>query len=254
MLPGPILYLFCPKCHVITTRPTLSSGNTFGARRWTDGKMIAPMLPEYADIIKCMNCRSFFWIDDVEMKAWDWWESAEEGTTVPDWVKQIGRTYNARSLTIEEYIEAINRNVANTRKREKYLRIRLWWAYNDHLRELTSEWWAYNNYLREPTFAGFDIQNDYSYRDNLQKLEDILDENVLDERIMKAEANRELGNFNRAIELFEHTYTELRVYEKEYFEDPINQLLGDTPGQLREIADLIIKLAKHKDSKVREIV
>ncbi len=223
MLPGPILYLFCPKCHAVTTRPTLSSGNTFGARRWTDGKMIADMLPEFTDIIKCMNCQSFFWIDDAEVREWDAWYGmlSEEKIPVPDWVKRIRHTYYARDLTREEYIEAINGNVANTKEREKYLRIRLWWIDNDQSRETTS--------------AGIEIQNDYSYRDNLQKLETILEENTLDERIMKAEAKRELGNFDMAIEL-------------------LQKIPNDVRENTRKIINLIIELAKHKDTKVREIV
>jgi tetratricopeptide (TPR) repeat protein len=220
MLPGPILYLFCPKCHAVTTRPTLSSGNTFGARRWTDGKMIADMLPEFTDIIRCINCQSFFWVDDAEVRGWDPWGEfrlSGEEPLAPDWVKQIGQTHTARDLTREEYIEAISGNVANTREREKYLRVRLWWAYNDQ--------------LRNPSCTDTNIHKDPMYIDNLSKLEQILDENIVDEIIMKAEANRELGNFDRAIEL-----------------------LGDIPGELKEIADLIIKLAKYKDAKVQKIV
>lgn len=246
MLPGPILYLFCPKCHAVTTRPTLSSGNTFGARRWTDGKMIADMLPEFTNIIKCMNCQSFFWIDDAEARGWDPWGEFRltgEEPPVPDWVKQIGHTYTAKDLTKQEYIEAISGNVANTMEREKYLRVRLWWAYNDQ--------------LRDPSCISADIHKDHKYIDNLSKLEQILGENIVDEIIMKAEANRELGNFDRAIELMNHMLMELKVYEEEHSED--NEiialiLLADTPGRLREVADLIIKLAENKHSKVREIL
>ena len=46
MLPGPTLIIACPACKAEHLLPTLASGNTLGARYWTDGYCEAPMLPE----------------------------------------------------------------------------------------------------------------------------------------------------------------------------------------------------------------
>jgi len=46
MLPGPTIVRKCSTCGKLIAQPTLLSGNTFGARFWTDGKREAPMLPE----------------------------------------------------------------------------------------------------------------------------------------------------------------------------------------------------------------
>ena len=56
MKPGPDKVIECPKCKALARVFTLVSGNTFGARRWTDGRMIAPMLPRPPVIAKCGDC------------------------------------------------------------------------------------------------------------------------------------------------------------------------------------------------------
>ena len=42
MIPGPDQIVACPKCNGLAKYRTLLSGNTFGARVWTDGKQDAP--------------------------------------------------------------------------------------------------------------------------------------------------------------------------------------------------------------------
>jgi len=65
MLPGPTLILACPKCSAPHRSGTLESGNTFGAKVWSDGKMIAPMMPEEPAFTKCSACGTFCWVSDM---------------------------------------------------------------------------------------------------------------------------------------------------------------------------------------------
>ncbi len=67
MIPGPDKVIECPKCKGLARVFTLISGNTFGARRWTDGKMIAPMLPSPPAITKCQHCGHYYWISDAKV-------------------------------------------------------------------------------------------------------------------------------------------------------------------------------------------
>jgi hypothetical protein len=60
MRPGPTRILACPHCGALVKQRTLSSGNTFGARQWTDGKHVAPMLPRTPPLARCRQCRDFF--------------------------------------------------------------------------------------------------------------------------------------------------------------------------------------------------
>jgi hypothetical protein len=67
MQPGPDKILECPHCSAPSILPTLLSGNTIGATFWSDGKMVAPMLPDTPEITKCYQCGSFFWIEDAQV-------------------------------------------------------------------------------------------------------------------------------------------------------------------------------------------
>ena len=65
MLPGPTLIITCPKCNAPHRTGTLQSGNTFGAVCWSDGKMVAPMMPEEPTFTKCSACGTFCWVSDM---------------------------------------------------------------------------------------------------------------------------------------------------------------------------------------------
>jgi hypothetical protein len=56
MFPGPDNVIECPNCKAFGWYPTLLSGNTFGARRWTDSRMVAPMLPRPPAVTKGDEC------------------------------------------------------------------------------------------------------------------------------------------------------------------------------------------------------
>ncbi len=66
MVPGPDRVIECAPCKTLMRVPTLLSGNTFGARWWTDGKMIAPMLPMPPTITRCHGCGRYFWIAEAK--------------------------------------------------------------------------------------------------------------------------------------------------------------------------------------------
>ena len=67
MKPGPDKVLKCPRCETPTIIFTLASGNTIDAQTWTDGKMIAPMLPQLPALTKCRTCGYFFWLSEAEV-------------------------------------------------------------------------------------------------------------------------------------------------------------------------------------------
>ena len=66
MLPGPDKVIECPACKALSRVFTLRSGNTLDARRWTDGMMIAPMLPIPPAITRCRKCGCYFWLSDAK--------------------------------------------------------------------------------------------------------------------------------------------------------------------------------------------
>src|ERR1035437_3164434 len=93
MIPSPILIIPCPVCNFIGKKRTLIGGNTFGAQLWSDGKKIAPMLPEYPYLVRCKKCGSFFYTREKDaIGKYSW--SDRENDKWPDvdfFELQIGR-------------------------------------------------------------------------------------------------------------------------------------------------------------------
>ena len=56
MQPGYARIVYCPYCGEKKELLSLMSGNTIGARYWSDLRMRAPMLPEVSPVQKCHHC------------------------------------------------------------------------------------------------------------------------------------------------------------------------------------------------------
>lgn len=66
MRPGPTQIKKCSSCAGLISVSTIASGNTFGAKFWTDGVMNAPMLPITPQVIKCPHCKSIEVLEQLE--------------------------------------------------------------------------------------------------------------------------------------------------------------------------------------------
>ena len=78
MRPGPLLIISWPTCGFLMVQDTIHSGNTIGARYWSNGRVAAPMLPDEPAISKCRGCSAFFWVEDAEVKKTFYMNSKEE--------------------------------------------------------------------------------------------------------------------------------------------------------------------------------
>jgi len=218
MIPGPDKIIECPKCKGLARVFTLISGNTLGARRWTDGKMIAPMLPMPPAITKCRHCGHYFWVSDAkEVGELPLWRDKSE--KIPS---QWESSKHIKELSESEYLEAIRIKVAKNREQELYLRICAWWAGNDPFR------------FKSQGVAGHPESvpsRSSEARMNLEKLLELLDVTDPEQRLMKAEVLRELGRFDDTICLLESNY----------------------PSEYMGVVITIRNLVQKKDSMVREI-
>ena len=205
MLPGPTQIKKCSECSNLIEQPTIVSGNSFGARFWTDGKMDAPMLPDEPRLIKCPYCNALIWIEDLD-------EVAE----VMPWDK-TEISIRAKPFIVPKFRECISllKTVEHTREKEKYLRIRAWWAGNDKRRTAATK---------------KDLSK--GEQQNLQPLLELLDVSDEQERLMSSEINRELGQFDKAKACLE----------------------GEFSDDLADTASLIRQLIQHRDTFVQEIV
>jgi hypothetical protein len=170
-------------CQNLLKNRSLMSGNTIGAKFFSDGKQIAPMLPEFPNVTKCKKCNAIFWLRKLEeIGTYEWGENAN-----PDWLKAD----EAEFLTIEEYFKALDLEVPQNEDEEYFIRQRIWWGFNDRIRNGKEI---------------FDNEDDeYLYRGNcfalIYMLEPEIDNQEL--RMFMAELYRNVGNFEKCISLID---------------------------------------------------
>lgn len=171
MKPGPNIIIECPYCGQKAKQRTLMSGNSLASTLWSDGKLVLPMLPELPVFTYCISCEQFYYMHDAE---------------------EIGREYpgkNSSGLwehvdfielpTFWEYYKALE-----IIPDKKYARIKLLHSYNDIIREGRDKIITHEMHLLH-------------FR-NLYELLGLLDETVPGELIIKAEAYRNLGLFEKS--------------------------------------------------------
>ena len=208
MIPGPTIIRKCSSCNKHIAEKTIESGNTFGARFWTDGKRHAPMLPDQPLLVRCPHCSSLVWIGEQE-------KLGEHSPSLFDDAERFRfpNALPASTPNLDEYLAVLQGGVDDLDK-ERYLRLCAWWAGNDCRRD-------------EDTSA----QLDSLEAANLRALITLLDESDQIDRLIKAEALRELGEFT----------------------DAGNLLSMDFDNSLVRVVDFIRKLNEMKVAKVTEV-
>jgi hypothetical protein len=176
LTPGPTLIQQCPSCTNAVRQFTIGSGNTFGARFWTDGYMDAPMLPLLPALVKCPHCKELIWIEDAkELGEVGWGTGNEDKWSAARAVKDPDEG---------DYLKAAAEPKL-ARDREIYARRRAWWLANGPARDNpkgSTQWTP-------------------ERKKNLERLSSLLDTSKDDELIAKAEIARELGNFDQCRKL-----------------------------------------------------
>ena len=185
MQPGPDQVIACPKCNGLARYMPLISGNTFGARVWTDGKQVAPMLPRPPAVVKCCHCAEYYWLADAEeIGTVDRWQG--EGQQInPAWAEAP----EVEEPAEEEYYQALEEGLATNAEQERYLRVLAWWRGNDSFRDTPQEQGQGISRASGP------------WRTNLEALARLLTGEDDNDRLAKAEVLRELGEFASAKQL-----------------------------------------------------
>ncbi|MEJ7843467.1 MAG: hypothetical protein WKF95_17015 [Rubrobacter sp.] len=182
MVPGESIVRRCPSCEGSIRQRTLASGNTFGARFWTDGKMEAPMLPSHPPLVRCPHCGVLLWLP-----------SAEEIGTESPFESETPGIENPLNPAEQDLLEALSTPPNGARDKELFIRIKAWHATNDTER-------------REcPADVSFSPEAEA----NIEALFRLLDPTTaLKQRIMKAELARELGRFDETKRLLDFPFEE----------------------------------------------
>ena len=124
MIYGPEILNLCSNCNCIISRNEAISGNTFGAKFYSDGNQIGLGIDKTPSLIKCENCLSYLWIH--KLQTLDLLNS---------------KTYNNKSrknyanfLSVEELQAAIKIGVADTNKEKIHIRKSLLFEQNNLFR------------------------------------------------------------------------------------------------------------------------
>lgn len=173
MLPGKDKIIQCPACDQQFRQQTIMSGNTLGAKIWTDGKQVAPMLPEATVLSFCNSCNQYFWVEEAEVI-----DELDPGDDTDSDIEHL------HGLTLEQYIDAFGKIEMRSQEDTLFVLRQIWWKYNDYYRD------------DNESELSQDIKN--KIPDLLEKLLNNFNEKNDDHLMLKGELLRELGRFESA--------------------------------------------------------
>jgi len=223
MLPGPTIIRKCKACQGLFKQRTLASGNTFGARFWTDGAIDAPMLPNSSLIVKCPHCEAVDFLGGFEEVDWFYTYFV---TPFGDTSRDAEREANAqKELYYQNTPYALESDPDEWRD---YTRRADLPADSEMIGRLLL--WRFGNDSRRHTDLYVPMSVDEHA--NLSRLAELFASSDTDGALLLAEIYRELGRFSDAIALLEKT---------------------EWPKSKRQAAEIIKALAKADDPQVCEI-
>ena len=211
MILGPCVVIKCPHCSELHKYRTLSSGNTFGAVLWSDGKFYADMLPEPPSVVCCESCGGVYWLKDAERIGNTMIGSA---SLRPDAIEENPNyeiSWEFAPYVVEaseaKYYEALKAGMYRSADDEIMLRILTWQKHNNRFRD--QGFWE---------ILSWDSQNSFENenRDNMEALLKLLNPDNPDDTLLRIDLLRNLGRFEEALEVlkslddgFEERFTEI---------------------------------------------
>lgn len=171
----------CPECGGEKELMSLASGNTFGARQWSDGFMLAPMLPRLSPVQKCPHCGAFFMLPDEPVRVGDN-ESFDTGKlTFPELKQAYIKLKDSGLPTVDEIS----------------LRLCFVHSFNDAFRNL-------NNDADNPESRLRDDNDTALLHSNFEALIILLDDKSDNSVLLSAEFCREAGRFDDALKILDN--------------------------------------------------
>jgi len=194
----------CPTCAGYFTRSVLTSLHYYGdVPHWSDGKNEQWWVGLTGPAGRCPTCLAIVWVDDATAlmpapqeprtigalpRLWHLLTRDRSGrlrdeqtwASLPLAIKDAERLVGL--CTTQDYVDALARTDPLPHDREEYLRRKLWWASNDHLR-------------RDSNALTLDVD---AARANMERLLVLLPSTPTLERV---ELYRQLGRFREALDL-----------------------------------------------------
>ena len=190
MLPANARIVHCPFCGQRKELLNLASGNTFGAKHWSDQKMIAPMLPRVSPVQKCPACGKYYLQYNQPYEEGDDWSSERGELSYQQW-KEAYEQFQADKRIKRDDMQVIRHHIIMAFNDEYY-------RYSDNSAEAPEE----------AFFVG--IINDYIAANKWNS------QNML----FKAELYREAGQMDKCREtLSAIAVDKLKSFEAKIFKD-----------------------------------
>jgi hypothetical protein len=149
------------------------------ARWYSDGLRKTAHFDDYPEITRCPTCKEIVWLNDENVVSEIAWSEN------PD--EEQSRAISAIPLNLYELMECVENGYYQNFQQEYYLRVRLLWRFNDRVR------------LYRPLYGN--VEDKKLWYDNVFKLKNLLNEEDDLDIMMRAELERNLGNFNYAQEI-----------------------------------------------------
>lgn len=202
MIPGPSYLLKCPQCSKMFYIGSVRSMNNFGSILYSDGKQVGPMMREFPAIIKCNSCNKFFWSEDAEIIE----EDCEEDTIKQYWEDAEPVEF----LNMEELFESLKSNAISNKKEEFFVRHRIWWAYNDR--------------VREGNDLFLDRDDESRYRENILQIIQLMNSHEFKfQLITVAEMSRNIGDFEGCLSILDHISDKSLTWAKDKLKEQCNK-------------------------------
>ena len=180
MLPAKPDILKCPHCGRLMRISALMSGNTFDMVQWSDTKRVTPMMESVSPVLKCPVCKKYFFYNrDQIVGSCNTWCNSSWG-----------------HLSYKSLKEALGQ-LQPQGKDEITLRIMLLQGFNDHYGGCHG------------TLPRTDAPADEHkfFNDNAKRLLELISEN----KLFCAEIYRELGEFDKSLELLNDIACDNRI-------------------------------------------
>ena len=213
---GPDYIYQCPKCENLLKKGSILSGNTYSSFLYSDGKIIAPMLPLFPNLTKCEKCDTILWLSDMK-------EIGRCGVMSGECTHEWENASRVKFLYIKDLCRFLELDaVKNDIEKEKVVRQMIWWIFNDRERKdnfilgqaIDGNMWKSDtkdinqqiitielkDLVNEIFMQEFD---ETLWEQNCQRLLELFDMKDVDQKILTAEIYRNLGEFDMCLKLID---------------------------------------------------
>ena len=248
---GPYYFYKCPFCGNTLKNRSIMSGNTFGAKFYSDGSRIAPMLPDIPNLTKCNKCDNIVWLSDLEELGEKNVSSNADYSDHPEW-RNIDCVKHLQIYDLWCALKTLpkTRKSAKQKQREIFIRQRIWWKYNNGADLTEIDAWS-------DDCRNFDVGKNLAtidrWYENCRDLLDLLDPKDNDQCCMAAELNRNLCNFSKCLELIKKLPEKYITFKIKMMEEcsNINPLTVELNDRERQIfTESYYDILQNEDKKL----